>query len=64
MRWITEVEERREKEKEVMGQERAERIGAIHVDSRGTGLGIAHMEKVQCSMEPKRAKEKARTIPG
>ena len=63
MEWIMEVEERKEREKEVMGQEREEE-NVTRAASRATCLGIVPKEKVQHKMEDKRAKERARMIPG
>ena len=62
--WIMEVEEKKEREREVMGQEKEEEMNATRAASRVTGLGTVPKEKVQHKMEAKRAKERARMIPG
>ena len=61
--WIMEVEEKKEREREVMGQEKEEE-NVTRAASRATCLGTVPKEKVQRKMEAKRAKERARMIPG
>ena len=61
--WIMEVEEKKEREREVAGQEKEEE-NVTRAASQATCLGTVPKEKVQHKMEAKRAKERARMIPG